>query len=125
MEENNKYFEYILLFNMLNLKYYKDYAKMINEMGMQSVFCESWDMYIATFAKAYDLDYTEFRKALTPSFDFHINWFVDHPNEEVLGVVDEEIKAKLDKAFSDLWNLYSDKTSNETDDNDDGTELQF
>lgn len=89
--ENNKYFEYILLFNMLNLNYYKNYAKTINEMGMESAFCEAWDFHIDDFAQKYELDYAEFREALAPSFNFHINWFIEHPEIEVSNVIKKEV----------------------------------
>lgn len=80
MTISKKLYDYVLLFNMLNMDRFKMYANLIREYGEQSEWCDQMKEDIFYFAKEYELDYNEFKEAVSPSFDFYIEYFLEHPD---------------------------------------------
>lgn len=111
--QDENYNDYVLLFNMLNLKNYKGWADLIRKEGEQSAWCENMQWKISYFAKAYGLDYLKFTEAVSPSFDFYIGYFEEHPDVEVLGVKDEEANEKIRNAIDEIWNTPINQNSDE------------
>ena len=86
MEEMKEINDYVLLFNMLHIDRFKMYADLIREEGEQSEWSDMMLEDIYYFAKAYDLDFKRFKDAVSHSFDFYIQYFIENPDIELVKV---------------------------------------
>lgn len=103
MKEND-FTDYILLFNMMHIGKFKSYADLIRTEGMHSAWCDAMDIDVEYFTEAYDLDYNEFRKAVAYSFNFHINYFLKHPDIQIVTEInDEDFNERMHKAGRTIW----------------------
>lgn len=113
--KKNDLTNYIYLFNMMHINKFKVYAEDIRFEGLKNNWSidDEMDFEISYFADAYSLDFEKFRKAIIPSFNFHIKYFLEHPDTMISGeVIDFKYNDKIKKSVEKIWKKRSAENKN-------------